>query len=69
MISSFGLVSKSIKNIISSISHFALVIAMSAIGLKIHFNSVKGDGKIALKIATIVFFIQIVFTLGFLLLF
>ncbi|MEA3498323.1 MAG: putative sulfate exporter family transporter [Campylobacterota bacterium] len=69
LVSSFGLVSGNIKDIISSISHFTLVVAMSAIGLKIHFNAVKGDGKIALKIASLVFLIQIIFTLGFLHLF
>ncbi len=66
LISSFSLVSEEVKSIISSISHFSLVLAMSAIGLKIHFNSIKSDGKIALKIATIVFVIQIIFTVGLL---
>ena len=69
LISSFSLVDENIKNIISNISHFTLIIAMSAIGLKIHFNSVKGEGKVALKIASLVFLIQIIFTLGYLLLF
>lgn len=69
LVSSFSLVSENIKDIIATISHFTLVIAMSAIGLKIHFNSIKGDGKVALKIASLVFFIQIIFTLGYLLLF
>ena len=69
LISSFSLVGEDIKNIISNISHYTLIIAMSAIGLKIHFNSVKGDGKVALKIASLVFLIQIIFTLGYLLLF
>jgi len=69
LISSFSLVGEDIKNIISGISHYTLIIAMSAIGLKIHFNSVKGDGKVALKIASLVFLIQIIFTLGYLLLF
>ncbi len=69
IISSFSLVDEQIKNIISNISHFTLIIAMSAIGLKIHFNSVKGEGKVALKIASLVFLIQIIFTLGYLLLF
>ena len=68
LISSFGLVSDEIKHIIASISHIFLLIAMSAVGLKIHFKSIKSDGKLALKIASIVFIIQIVFTLGLLLL-
>jgi uncharacterized integral membrane protein (TIGR00698 family) len=69
LVSSFSLVDESIKNIISNISHLSLVIAMSAIGLKIHFNAIKNDGKTALKIATLVFIIQIIFTAGFLLIF
>jgi len=68
LISSFNLVSIDIKSFISNISHIALVIAMSAIGLKIHFSNIKGDGKIALKIATLVFIVQIIFTLLFILL-
>jgi uncharacterized integral membrane protein (TIGR00698 family) len=63
LISSFGLVDKNIKELISLISHFALVIAMGAIGLKIQFSNIKNEGKIALKIASIVFLIQILFTL------
>ena len=66
LLSSFSLISEDIKHIISNISHILLVIAMSAIGLKIHFNSIKSEGKVALKIASFVFVIQILFTLVFL---
>ena len=69
LISSFGLVDDDIKNIIATISHIALVVAMSAIGLKIHLSSIKGDGKVALKIAILVFLGQIIFTLSFIKLF
>jgi uncharacterized integral membrane protein (TIGR00698 family) len=69
LISSFSIVSDQIKDIISNISHISLVVAMSAIGLKIHFNAIKNDGKVALKIATLVFVIQIIFTTLFLLFF
>jgi len=68
LISSFGLVNNSITTAISSLSHFTLIIAMSGIGLKIKFSSIKDDGKTALYIASIIFTIQIIFTLGFLLL-
>jgi uncharacterized integral membrane protein (TIGR00698 family) len=67
LISSFSIVNVDIKNAISSLSYFALVVAMSAIGLKIHFKSIKDDGKVAFKIASLVFAIQIVFTLVLLL--
>jgi len=69
LVSSFGLVSDDIKHLIASTSHILLLVAMSAVGLKIHFNSIKSDGKLALKIASYVFVIQIVFTLGLLFLF
>lgn len=67
IVSSFGFVTESVKEFISFASHILLVIAMAAVGLKIHFKSVKNDGKLALKIASIVFVIQIIFTLGVLL--
>jgi len=67
LISSFGFVNDDIKHYIASTSHILLLLAMSAVGLKIHFNSIKSDGKLALKIASIVFAIQILFTLGLLL--
>jgi len=63
LVSSFGLVSESIKEIIAIASHILLVIAMAAVGLKIHFSNVKNDGKLALKIASFSFAIQILFTL------
>lgn len=66
LISSFGLVSDEIKNIIASASHILLVVAMSAVGLKIHFNNIKSDGKLAFKIASFVFAIQIIFSLALL---
>jgi uncharacterized integral membrane protein (TIGR00698 family) len=66
LMSSFSLVNENIQDFISSLSHFSLIVAMSAIGLKINFNSIKNDGKTALKIASIVFILQILFTLVFL---
>jgi uncharacterized integral membrane protein (TIGR00698 family) len=66
IISSLSLVSDDIKNMISFISSVSLVLAMSAIGLKIKFSSIKNSGKAGLKLASIVFAIQILFTLGLL---
>ncbi len=66
VVSSFGLVNEQIKTIIGDISHLLLVIAMAAVGLKIHFGSIKNEGKTALKVASIVFAVQIIFTLGIL---
>jgi uncharacterized integral membrane protein (TIGR00698 family) len=66
LVSSFNLINEDIKIFISTVSSVFLVIAMAAIGLKIHFKSVKDDGKLALKIASIVFSLQILFTLAIL---
>jgi uncharacterized integral membrane protein (TIGR00698 family) len=66
IIGSLDFVSNSIKDIISLISHISLVVAMGAIGLKIQLKNIKQDGKIALKVATLVFIIQISFTVLFL---
>lgn len=67
VISSLGLVSDGIKDIITFFSGLFLIIAMAAIGLKIKFSNIKNDGKVALKIASMVFAIQIIVTLGVLL--
>ena len=66
LVSSFSLVVEEIKSMISTASHILLIIAMSAVGLKIHFSSIKNDGKLALKIASMVFLIQIIFTVAML---
>ncbi len=66
LVSSFSLVGEEVKTMISTASHILLIIAMSAVGLKIHFSSIKNDGKLALKIASIVFVIQIIFTVAML---
>lgn len=63
LISSLGLISETIKSTIANVSHILLIVAMAAIGLKIHFSAIKSDGKAALKLALIVFVIQIGFTL------
>ena len=63
LLSSFGFIGEDLKNVISSISHIALLIAMSAIGLTIHFKSIQSDGIVALKLASLVFCIQILFSL------
>jgi uncharacterized integral membrane protein (TIGR00698 family) len=65
ILSSTGILPSNIKNIISHISHYALIIAMAGVGLKITFSSIKQNGKIALIIGSIIFFIQISFSLVF----
>jgi uncharacterized integral membrane protein (TIGR00698 family) len=62
LISSFSLVNQDIQNIISTISHLSLIVAMGAVGLKINFSDIKNDGSAALKVASVVFVIQILFS-------
>ena len=66
LISSFSLVSDNIQNIIGNISHISLLLAMSGIGLGIRFNGIGSKAKDGLKLAIIVFAIQITLTLGLL---
>jgi uncharacterized integral membrane protein (TIGR00698 family) len=63
-ISSLDLVSSQTKNIISNISSFALIFAMSGLALGIHFSHIKKNGIRALKLASVVFVVQICVTLA-----
>lgn len=47
---------------ISSASHYLLLVAMAAIGLKINFKTIKEHGSKAFLIATYIFIIQIFFS-------
>ncbi|MCV6608633.1 MAG: putative sulfate exporter family transporter [Campylobacterales bacterium] len=62
IISSFKILNPDLEKLISLISHLALVIAMSSVGLKIHFSSIKSSGSLALKAGVFIFLIQILFT-------
>lgn len=55
--------------IISTVSHYALVLAMAGIGLKTTIASIVKDGKSALLIGSLSFFVQIVFSSGAIFLF
>ena len=55
-------------DIISSLSHTLLLIAMAAIGLKINFKTIKEHGSNAFLIAAYIFIVQIIFTSSFILL-
>lgn len=54
---------------ISTLSKYLLLIAMSAIGLKINFSTIKTHGSDALKLSIYVFILQIVFSSLFIMLF
>ncbi len=62
IIPTFGLISEKGIKIISSISHYSLIIAMAGIGLKITVQSILKEGKSALAIGSLIFFIQVVFS-------
>lgn len=47
---------------ISDISHYFLLVAMAAIGLRINFKTIKQHGSSAFLIATYIFAVQLVFT-------
>jgi len=63
-IPTFSLLSVENIQIIGNISHFLVIIAMAGIGLKIRFQDVQKEGRLALLLGSIVFAIQICWTLG-----
>ncbi len=62
LIPTFKLLPSEVIKIIGKISHYALIIAMAGIGLKITFSSILKDSKIALVIGSLIFVIQIIFS-------
>ncbi len=69
ILASLQILSSNIVEIIANMSKYLLVIAMSAIGLKITIVSIKAHGKKALIVGSLIFVVQIVFTSTYLLLF
>ncbi|MCP5049338.1 MAG: putative sulfate exporter family transporter, partial [bacterium] len=61
LIPTFGLLPEDYIKVVSKISHYALIIAMAGIGLKITFGSILRDGKKALLIGSLIFVLQILF--------
>ncbi len=61
-LASFHIVPTEIEHIISSASHYIALIAMSAIGLMIHFQSIVTTGGTALKVSSLLFAMQLTFT-------
>ena len=66
LIASINILPDSITTLIKHISHYALIIAMAGVGLKITFKSIKENGKIALLIGSIIFALQIIFNIAYL---
>lgn len=68
MVPTFKLMPDSGIDLLASISHWALLLAMAAIGLRITFASILSQGKGALTVGSLVFIFQIVFSASWLLL-
>ncbi len=66
LIASFNILPDSVTMFIKHLSHYALIVAMAGVGLKITFKSIKENGKVALLIGSIIFAIQIIFNVGYL---
>lgn len=62
LVPTFELLPEKHIEIIGNVSHYALILAMAGIGLKITFANILRDGKSALLIGSINFTIQIMFS-------
>jgi len=62
LVPTFDLLPETYINLISSTSHYLLVTAMAAIGLKITFKTILQHGRLALGIGSLIFMIQILFS-------
>ncbi|MCK5131606.1 MAG: putative sulfate exporter family transporter [Candidatus Sabulitectum sp.] len=62
LVPTFHLLPENVIHAISRLSHYALVVAMAGIGVKITFSSIMRDGRTALLIGTSVFLLQILFS-------
>ena len=62
LIASFGLLPKELETLISTISGYITLIAMSAIGLMIHFGTIMKTAGTAFKVSSILFALQLVFS-------
>jgi len=59
---SFNLLPEAYIKLLSMTSHYLLVTAMAAIGLKITFKTILQNGKLALGIGSMIFLVQILFS-------
>ena len=62
LVATFGLLPDTALKILSTMSEYALIIAMAAIGLKITFASILRSGRFAVFLGSVVFLVQIVFS-------
>lgn len=69
VIQTFGLLKQEQVELVSTMSHYALIVAMSGIGLKIAFDGIIKNGKKALLIASVIFGFQIIMSSSLILIF
>jgi uncharacterized integral membrane protein (TIGR00698 family) len=69
VIQTFGLLKQEQVELVSTMSHYALIVAMSGIGLKIAFDGIIKNGKKALLIASVIFVFQIIMSSSLILIF
>jgi len=62
VIASLGLLPKELETLISTIGGYITLIAMSAIGLMIHFGTIMKTAGTAFKVSSILFALQLVFS-------
>lgn len=62
IIASIGVLPKELETLISSFSHYITLIAMSAIGLMIHFGTIVKTAGTAFKVSSLLFALQLIFS-------
>ena len=61
-LASLGLLPKEIETLISTVSYYITLIAMSAIGLMIHFGTIVKTAGTAFKVSSLLFALQLIFS-------
>ncbi|MDA3908939.1 MAG: putative sulfate exporter family transporter [Sulfurimonas sp.] len=62
VVASLGLLPKGIETLIATVSHYITLIAMSAIGLMIHFGTIVKTAGTAFKVSSVLFALQLIFS-------
>ena len=62
IVASLGLLPKEIETLIGTVSHYITLIAMSAIGLMIHFGTIIKSAGTAFKVSSLLFALQLMFS-------
>jgi len=62
VVASLGWLPKEVEGYISTVSHYITLIAMSAIGLMIHFGTIVKSAGTAFKVSSLLFALQLIFS-------